>query len=497
MAWSDIRDSHRNSVVKIRAVQRTPDPRRPYKYHSETVNFGTGFLVDLDKGYILTTWAVVNNPIHLNCSFQHMKGRTFDLKLISSCHSRNLALCQIPEADLTSVKNWFTGQPLNQLSFGDSYKIKELSQVLLLGYPDDSLRMQLQQVSGFKIVRHDKYRKDYDDVYRRDPSYVQIDAVHSSNMNGSPVIDDKGRVIAVVAKATSEGHCLAILSRTILSIGHQMTTEAEVKVPNISFDWLRTNRQLNQEKCGDASVSGIYVRNVYPDSLFDKMAAGDVIAKLDYVDPFWQSETVSFTGETTEKSTDLSCFFDRFGNVILNIRSTDPTNGKFKYSRCLDRILEISEVFDAIPYNSEIQLSICRAKKWYDLKAVYVPRKSDRIPAVGSRVESVKISGLVCTELTQTQLLSYPLLKLKALSNPSFWYGNRIIITQVLPGSAAENSYTLAEGDIVVKLNGAKVSTIAEVNKILGAKPEQLIVETEDGGVYIGPTVDSNAITTD
>ena len=499
MSWSELSDSYRNSVVKIRAVQRNIDRLRPHLVHDEQVVLGTGFLVDLVRGYILTTANIVYDPIVITCSFQHMKGRTFSLNLISLTQVRNIALCQIPEAELATIKSWFKGNQFNPLKFGDSYKVKELEELLVISYPDDNIRISVCRPSAFKIIRHSKIRKDYDDVYRRDPSYIQLDTLYSPTMNGSPIINSQGRVIAMVASSIDNGiRSLAILSRAILSINSQLLSGGDVQVPNTAFEWCRTSRELNQDKCGDSSVSGICIRNLYPDSTFGKMASGDIIVKLDYTDPYWKHDSpISFVPDTTKsEDAELACFFDRYGNVILNIKSTNPTDGKAIYSRCLDRMLDISEVFDAVPYGTKMGLYICRNKKWYDIPTVYETRPSNRVLALTpsfTKPKHIVFSGLVCTNLNQAQLTGYPRLKLYSSAEPNFWYGQRVIISQILPGSRAENLYVLAEGDLIIKVNGTAIKTIDDIKRLLTAieTPDKLIIETDDRSIYVGAITDN------
>lgn len=479
MDWSDIRDSFRNSVVKIRAEVKKFDKRRPYQEQVETVNYGTGFVVDVDKGYIVTTLDTVNNPLDISCSFQHMKGRKFKLSLVSKCRTRNIALCRFPDADLTTAKAWFKNYQFKSIPFGDSYKIKEVTQIISIGYPDDNLSIQPAYISGFKNISNDKFRGKYDDIYRREPTYIIVDTVHKPGMNGSPVIDNHGRTIGMIVKANDDGRCLAILSRSIISISKQLTLSAEVTVPNISFDWQRTDKKLTESKCGDPKVSGIYIRNIYPDSLFDKMKSGDVVIRMEYPDYFWQSEDIMFgVVPDTDKVSTLACFFDRFGNVVLNIRSTDPIDRKFRFSRCLDRILDITEVFDSITYGVDTSLSICRDKKWYTLEAKYEPRVSNRILPCPDHVNKITFSNIECTQLYMCQLLAYPNLKAKALADPNFWYQQSLVITRILPGGPT----VLSEGDIITKVNGVTVSKISDINI---AMPKYTI-ENDQGAVFIG-----------
>jgi len=478
MDWSDIRESFRNSVVKIRAEVKNFDKRRPYHEQIEIVNYGTGFVVDVDKGYVLTTLDIVDNPLDISCSFQHMKGRKFKLSLISKCRTRNIALCKFSDADLTTAKAWFKNYQFKSIPFGDSYKIKEVSRVITIGYPDDNLSFKSGYVSGFKTISNDHFRGEYDDIYCREPTYIIIDTLHRPGMNGSPVIDDHGRTICMIAKANDDGRCLGILSRSIISISKQLTMLSEVTVPNISFDWQHTDKKLTADKCGDPKISGIYIRNIYPDSLFDKMTSGDVVVRMEYPDHFWQLEDIPFgTEPDTDKISTLACFFDRFGNVILNIRYTDPTDGKFRFSRCLQRILEITEVFDSITYGVDTTLSICRGKKWYTLDAKYKPRISDRIIPRPDNVAKLTFSNIECTQLYISQLMAYPRLRAKALADPNFWYQQRLVITRILPGGPS----VLSEGDIITKINNVSVSKITDINAGL----DRYTIENDRGSVYI------------
>src|SRR5437867_1358033 len=64
-AWTQLALKYRDSVVQLRCTEGVYDVYRPYQTPRDRQASGTGFVVDAEKGYVLTNAHVVANAINI------------------------------------------------------------------------------------------------------------------------------------------------------------------------------------------------------------------------------------------------------------------------------------------------------------------------------------------------------------------------------------------------------------------------------------------------
>ena len=83
------------SVVQLVSYFKDIDPFFPHVNSNEYRAKGSGFIIDIDNGLILTNSHVVQNSIYLYALTEKFRQRRIELKIISLCIEKDIALCQI------------------------------------------------------------------------------------------------------------------------------------------------------------------------------------------------------------------------------------------------------------------------------------------------------------------------------------------------------------------------------------------------------------------
>ena len=112
------------SVVQLINHHKYIDPNSPYVNPTEQVAKGSGFFIDIDRGLILTNSHVIENSVDLYALIEKLGTRKIELKIISLCVEKDIALCQIIKTkDIEDIKPVY----LEGLSF---HYIKEMIEVI-------------------------------------------------------------------------------------------------------------------------------------------------------------------------------------------------------------------------------------------------------------------------------------------------------------------------------------------------------------------------------
>ena len=124
-----------------------------------------------------------------------------------------------------------------------------------------------------------------------------------------------------------------------------------------------------KRQTGSQYTYGIYIRKVYPDSIFDQLQKGDVIKRIDYYDYFWGED-----GKTNPKNFNLSELENPKNKVLVTVlidrfrvsyrigKLEDPTKYKDNEIKFLykftDRKMTLPQILDMIPVGTELSLDI-------------------------------------------------------------------------------------------------------------------------------------------
>lgn len=495
MDWTKHGDRWKNSVLQLKVTRATYRPSRPYANPDDRKVSGSGFIVDIERGYVATNAHVVSNAISIIGRIPKLGKRDLSLELIGICKDKDLALCKIHHDDIKMITRGMEKEEFSSLNmkFGDNMLIRETDEVMTIGYPlgHENIKYTTGVVSGFESRNGDDF-SDIEDARHRSPTYIQITAAINKGNSGGPLLNKKGEVIGINAAgylfAQNVGY--AIPSRTFLSVYCELIRTTVVRMPTLALEWNKTNRELMKMKTGDERAYGIYVRRVHPDSCVDSLEKGDIIRRVDYEDSFWAS-TDSFNIHNHDPDTvcngttvGVFCYFDRFGDATVGVKEETG------FRKLINRKMSFAEIMDMVPIGTKLNMEISRNGEKYMLQAKHVYKESDRIPRYYPRLEPIDyeiFAGLCCANLDMSHVDCFDNLE-NYSRRAENRYKRKVVVCQVFPDTCAYKTQVLKQGHLINTLNGEKISTLDDIRRILRNKPKEIMIETDDNSFFIAST---------
>lgn len=487
MDWKRHATAYQNSVLHLTVTRGIYRADRPYKAPDDSVSSGTGFIIDIKNGWVLTNAHVVENAITITGRVAKLGKRDITLEVVGICRGKDLAMCKIKSEDMSLVTRGLDKNNITSLNmkFGDSLLVNETEEVMALGYPlgQENLKYTTGIVSGFHNHDRDEF-EDVEDSFDRSPTYIQITAPINPGNSGGPLINKNGEVIGINAASymLSQNVGYAIPSRTFLAIFSELSTKKVVKLPTLALKWNKTNRNIMEERTGDSKKYGIYVRKVGPDSCVDKLKNGDIITELLYKDPFIASkESLDIVNSRKTNNVEVICAIDRFGDFILFCYKDGD------YRQLIDRKISLSEIMDMIPIGTPFSMKISRDRNHYKIDTIHQYVATKRIMRAYPRFEPYEyiiFGGICCAQLDieHTEIFDNLSSRLNKENNK---YRSQIVIVQVFPGTLASKTNVLKPGQIITKINSQTIKTVQNIKNILTKKPKNISIETENKCLFL------------
>lgn len=186
---------------------------------------GSGFVIDAEGGYVATNHHVIESADKITVVFYD--GRTYDAQLVGSDSISDIAVLHI------------NADGLDEVSFGDSSKIKIGENVVAIGTPyDETLAgtMTCGIVSG--TAREIKITNDYGKVVKT-MKLIQTDCSINPGNSGGPLIDMAGNVIGItslkIAAEEYEGIGFAIPITSAIEIFQKLIAGEEIGDSEVAF----------------------------------------------------------------------------------------------------------------------------------------------------------------------------------------------------------------------------------------------------------------------
>ena len=522
MNWSKYGDRWKNSVLQINVTQAVYDPARPYSDPKDKEKSASAFIVDIERGLICTNAHIVANAISITGRLSKLGKVDISIELVGICRERDLALCRIVPSDIELILRDLPKERYNDLNmiFGDNMELKETDEVMTIGFPlgQENIKYTTGIVAGFESGSSAQHSsRDVEDARARSPANIQITAAINPGNSGGPLLNSKGEVVGIISSGHPHAQNIgyAIPVRTFLSIYCELL-KGIVKMPTLSLEWNKTNRELMREKTNDEGAYGIYVRKVHPDSTVDSLETGDIIKRFEYQDTFWASKEAfncvsHLSGPLANSNRDpnvicaspsinVICYFDRYGDMKVGTLVDEPKSVSSKpggneppkkiFKQLINRKMHFSEVMDMVPVGSAISMHICRDKEWYVIESHYNYKSVNRISHVYPRLEPIDyeiFAGLCCSNLNLAHVSIFENLDCYLDKNKNR-YRRRVVICQVFPDTSAFRTQVLEEGDIIKKINDIEIETLDDIRKILLEKPINIRIETVKKSFYMIPT---------
>ena len=459
MDWSPHVNRYKYSVLEIRVVYGVYNAMRPYQSPNDKGRGGTGFIVDISKGYVLTNAHVLDDALSITVRSIKTGRKKLTASLVGICPSKDLAICKLSKDSIEELTSGMEDPTKLNMPIGDHMALRQADEVMAIGYPlGDEIKYTTGIISGF----HSKKGRDLDDIedsYSRPAFYVQITAALNPGNSGGPLINTNGEVVGINSAGTlfAQNTGYAVGSRTYMAISKQLINGGVLRVPTWGMGWCPSSDSLSKHVCGGKDKEGIYIRSVLPDS-FLPLKEGDILSSVIH-------NTNRFV-------------FDRHGSVTML-----DSNG----NNLLDRTMTIAEMVDIIPIGDELEVSVCREGEDLKLSATNSCVITNRIPTVVPSMEPFEFevfAGLVVCDMTWNHVnkiveLECDMLKMKKR------YKKRVVIVQVLPNTEAGRLDVFSQGDLLYSVNGTKVFTISGLREVLNNRSKRIKIITRKRGMFI------------
>ncbi len=461
--WTDIMEKYKNSVLQLICVKGIYNPFRPQLTPVDKRTSGSSFIIDIERGLVMTNAHVASNAISISGRISRFGERDFPLKLLSICREKDIALCQLSQEDINLILESKHPDDIN-MKFGDDSLLRETDPVITLGFPLGQKQLKITSgiISGFYANNNEDEDECTYLTEEETPSYIQITAPINPGNSGGPLLNTKGEVIgvnsAVVLSSQNVGY--AISSRTILSIYDTLISplnDSIITIPHIvitpkyAFEYNKSSSALLELTCN--GCEGIYVTQVYPNSVFDTLEEGDIITHITYSD----LNSFNVINRQSIEDTKLIASIDRYGD--LNTKDS--------------RKISIKELFDTIPIGQEIILTIYRSNIIYDIRTEFKHVKSTIRDPIYARINPYKyiiVAGLSIGELTINHINMEE--SLGTYSKGENRYKPVLVVNQIFPDTIAYQTKVFKEGSIISEVNNIKVTNIEDLKSILSKSGE-------------------------
>ncbi len=441
--WLDVQNSARNAVVQVIAQVGQFNWVEPYKTLRQGELRGSGFFIN-DRGEFITNFHVINEAKRIWIYIPAFGKKRLHAQTVSVAPERDLALVRLNPESLAFIHKNLGAVPY--LSLGDSDAVRRTHDVLVLGYPLGY--HHLKSSTGIVSGREFAY----------DQSYLQVTAPINEGNSGGPLLNTKGQVIgintAAVPAAENVGYSIPVNELNIIL--DDFYQKPFVRKPRLGV--LGNNASEYQAAfLHNPTPGAFYINKVFKNSLAEKidLHAGDVIYE--------------FNGFT----------LDEYGDTAVTWNED-----KVPLRAIISR-LNIDEQVNMVVYRNGKRLDFTFA---FELMPPYPIRRMypDYEP-----VEYEVIGGMVVMQLTNNNLRLLGkknpyLIKYTRLENKS---KPVLVVSNILPGSTAQQVDAFGPGAVISQVNGVFVRTLPEFRTALQTSmvSQFLTIKTEDDVFVVFP----------
>ncbi len=230
-----------------------------------SASLGSGFIIDAEKGYIVTNNHVIGDAQDIRVTFAN--DVTVDAKLIGTDEKTDIAILQVETGDMD----------LTSVSFGDSDELRVGDWTLAIGNP---FGLGGSVTAGIVSARaRDIHSGPYDD-------YIQTDASINRGNSGGPLFNLKGEVIGINTAIYSPTGGSVGIGFSIPSSLAEPVIDQIIKYGRTRRGWLGVRIQRVTDEIAEAlgldKATGALVASVNDDGPAKQsgIEAGDIILEV-------------------------------------------------------------------------------------------------------------------------------------------------------------------------------------------------------------------------
>jgi S1-C subfamily serine protease len=463
---TEFKQKFKNSVMQLVCSCRKVDSFNPWLYSNDYTVYGSGFIIDIDKGLIITNAHVVSDTFYIVGKLQPLGSYMIDLEVISICIEKDIGLCKIKnDDDINKIKN--LSNSINMV-FSDSFQLNTLDEVYTIGYPFGQTEISVTQGAINSFDRNNNKNSliaSYDDEDNA-PFIVTQVPIYGGN-SGGPLINEEGNVVGIMSAGMlfAQNVTYAIGTRTIFSVYDEMIkplNDSSISMPYIiklpKYGFLYNNTNLLSSEMGN---KGIYINKVFENSAFKEiLTRDDILLKISFSNKFVSLSCFDVDREicNKEKGEEL--------NLEINndsfIQNDKISQGKSRFV--------LKEIFDMIPIGTKIKLTILRnnIEITKEIKYNYTPCiMKKRILTAFEHFEYVLFCGMCISQLTENHLNFDNTDDLQSYFEDDDRFKNFLIITKIFPNTQAYRSQIFHKNIILSKVNNKKVETIEDLKDVI------------------------------
>lgn len=410
-----------SSVVKIISQNISFNWFDPYKTADNFDGIGTGFFID-DSGTILTCAHVVDTTVKVQITVPSDGNDRKDVEILSICPSSDLALLRVLNYDNKSY-----------LEFAKSDDIKKGDKVTAVGYP----------------LGQNRYKYSAGIISGIQGSLIQTDAPINPGNSGGPLLNSDNKVIGVNSEkiaawaADNIGYSVPISDFNLIK-DKMYKKEKIIMKPSLVCYFNKADKYMVDYfgMTGDCS-SGYYINNILKTS------------------PLYNAGI---------RNGDLICQFDNYKIDNHGETHVNWTDEKINLKEIMNRY-NIGDVVE-IKYWNNKKKKIIETKITFNVEHPYKIRKF--YPSF-EKIDYEVFAGMVIMNLTMNHIedIFNHTNNLKIIDAVRSYkedknrLKNRLIITNILPGSYLRTQENIKVGSIISRINNIKVYTLEQVRKAL------------------------------
>lgn len=259
------------------------DPRGPQKQKG---GLGSGFFVDLDKGYVITNNHVVQSADEIQLKLAN--GQSYPGKIVGRDKNTDIAVVKV-------IDPKFDRKGLSDLRFGDSDKLNVGDFVLALGAP-----YGLEASLSFGVVS--ALGRGNLDITQLG-NFIQTDAAINPGNSGGPLLSMSGTVVGVNTAIYSRsggynGIGFAVPANLVRNIAGQLINDGRVNRGYLGVELRELDEDLMKSMELPGDIRGALVARVQTDTPAGKagIEPGDVIHSINGKSMRDRSEVVNTVG---------------------------------------------------------------------------------------------------------------------------------------------------------------------------------------------------------
>lgn len=444
--WTDVCRKNKSAIVQIFSYRNHYDIFEPFRAPEQSAVSGSGVIIT-DNGYILTNFHVVESTVGIYAQTALTGKERFKLDYIGGCPQRDVALLRFSSDAMDKYKKMTNCSVLPEVSLGDSDKIVEAEEIMLLGHPgsEEEVKITVGYVKGR--------------TSSAGGSLVQTTAPVNHGDSGGPFFNMYGEVIGLCVAKKIDSECFGYI----------------IPINNITFmfDDLMNNKILRLPRWGIGMIPTTPATRA-----FLKCAEEGV-----YLTEVLPNYTAAEAGL-------------KRGDIITSINGKKIDESGYLCVDWTEEKVNIADYFNRIPLGSIVDVQYYREGFRRTIEIKLTTRNIDPVDYFYSSFEKEPefeiFAGMVVSQLSlnhvfamgQSALLEKSLMRYAHDENDQ---EPRLLITSVFNTSQLHLARVLAQRPCLLdKINGQRVTTISAFrNAILNGKDDEFLTIEAEGGAFV------------